>query len=66
MTKRPGILTFVAAILLPPLGVYLDRGLAPAFWIAVALTLIGYVPGAIFALIVLIAPDILPPRLLIR
>jgi len=43
----------VAAVLLPPLGVFLRRGLGPAFWTDVALTLLGWVPGIIFALITL-------------
>ena len=41
----------VAAILLPPLGVFLERGLGPVFWIAVALTLLGFLPGVVFALL---------------
>jgi len=46
---------FVAAILLPPLGVYLVRGLGASFWINVLLTLIAWVPGVIHALIVVLA-----------
>jgi uncharacterized membrane protein YqaE (UPF0057 family) len=40
----------VAAILLPPLGVFLNRGLGSAFWISVALTILAFVPGVIYAL----------------
>ncbi|HET9510455.1 MAG TPA: YqaE/Pmp3 family membrane protein [Sphingomonas sp.] len=40
----------VAAVLLPPLGVFLKRGGGRDFWIACALTLVGFVPGALFAL----------------
>lgn len=39
-----------AAVLVPPLGVYLARGIGRDFWIAMALTLIAFVPGMIFAL----------------
>jgi len=39
-----------AAILLPPLGVYLRRGLGRDFWIAAALTLVAFIPGVAFAL----------------
>ena len=46
----------VAAILLPPLGVFLDRGITPAFWITVALTCLGFVPGVIFALFTILLP----------
>lgn len=40
----------VAAILLPPLGVYLRRGIGRDFWIATVLTLIAFLPGVAFAL----------------
>lgn len=54
------LFAIIAAILLPPLGVFLVRGLTPAFWIAVILTLIGWVPGVIFALVILLKPELLP------
>ncbi len=41
----------VAALLLPPLGVYLRLGLGTPFWIAVALTCLGFIPGVVFALV---------------
>lgn len=40
----------VAAVLLPPLGVYLARGAGRDFAISCALTLLGYLPGVAFAL----------------
>ncbi|HEY9847037.1 MAG TPA: YqaE/Pmp3 family membrane protein [Candidatus Caenarcaniphilales bacterium] len=43
------ILRVVAAILLPPLGVFLTVGLGSAFWINILLTLLGYIPGIIHA-----------------
>ena len=52
----------VAAILLPPLGVFMVRGLTPAFWITVAFTLIAWVPGIIVALALLLIPDRIPIR----
>ena len=48
---RPGGSAVAAAVLLPPLGVYLHRGVDRDFWIAAALTCIAFVPGIIFALI---------------
>ena len=42
-------LYLLAAILLPPLGVALVRGIGRDFWINVVLTLLGYVPGLIHA-----------------
>lgn len=55
-------LTVIAAILLPPLGIFLSRGLTPAFWVSVLLTVIGWVPGVIFALALLFAPERIPIR----
>lgn len=37
------------AILLPPLGVFLQVGLRGAFWLNILLTLLGYLPGIIHA-----------------
>lgn len=50
----------VAAILLPPLGVFLVRGLTPAFWLTVLLTLVGWLPGVALAL--LLIPERIPIR----
>lgn len=44
------VLRILFAILLPPLGVFLTVGLAPAFWINILLTLLGYIPGIIHAI----------------
>lgn len=40
----------VGAVLLPPLGVFLERGIGRDFWIAVALTCLAWLPGVAFAL----------------
>ena len=40
----------IAAVLLPPLGVFIDRGLGRDFWIAAGLTCLAWVPGVVFAL----------------
>ena len=39
----------VIAILLPPLGVFLQVGLTKHFWINILLTLLGYIPGIVHA-----------------
>jgi uncharacterized membrane protein YqaE (UPF0057 family) len=44
------LLRIVIAILLPPLGVFLQVGLGKQFWINVVLTILGYVPGIIHAI----------------
>lgn len=41
------------AILLPPLGVALEEGLSGQFLLNILLTLLGYIPGIIHAVIVI-------------
>ncbi len=43
------ILRIVLAIILPPLGVFLQVGLTKHFWINVVLTILGYIPGIVHA-----------------
>ncbi len=40
----------IFAVLLPPLGVFLEVGLGLQFWLNVLLTLLGYLPGIVHAL----------------
>ena len=47
------LLDIILAILLPPLGVFMRYGLGSKFWINLILTILGYIPGVIHALIVL-------------
>lgn len=44
------ILRVLLAIILPPLGVFLQVGFGVQFWINILLTLLGYIPGIIHAL----------------
>ncbi|HZH27469.1 MAG TPA: YqaE/Pmp3 family membrane protein [Azospirillaceae bacterium] len=48
------ILRILLAILLPPVGVFLQVGLGLHFWINILLTLLGYIPGIIHALWVIV------------
>ncbi|NYS62021.1 YqaE/Pmp3 family membrane protein [Vreelandella salicampi] len=43
------LLRIIIAILLPPLGVFLQVGIGMHFWINILLTLFGYVPGIVHA-----------------
>ena len=43
------ILRIIAAILLPPLGVFLQVGIGAQFWINIILTILGYIPGIVHA-----------------
>lgn len=44
------LLYVLIAILVPPLAVFLKVGLTTHFWINVLLTILGYVPGILHAL----------------
>jgi len=57
--KRPSAAVIVAAILLPPLGIFLARGLGAEFWIGVLLTILFWLPGIAFALAVVLRPSLL-------
>ena len=43
------LIRLICAILLPPLGVFLQVGLGGAFWLNILFTLFGYIPGIIHA-----------------
>jgi uncharacterized membrane protein YqaE (UPF0057 family) len=43
------IVKIIAAILLPPLGVFLEVGFGGQFWLNILLTILGYIPGIIHA-----------------
>jgi len=48
-SKPMDIVRILIAILLPPLGVFLQVGLGGQFWINILLTLLGYIPGIVHA-----------------
>lgn len=43
------IVRILVAILLPPLGVFLQVGIGLHFWLNILLTIFGYLPGIIHA-----------------
>ena len=43
------LLRIILAILLPPLGVFLQVGIGKHFWINILLTILGYIPGIVHA-----------------
>tara|TARA_B100001146_G_C15812600_1_gene277469 strand:+ start:56 stop:247 length:192 start_codon:yes stop_codon:yes gene_type:complete len=47
------LLKIILAVILPPLGVFLEVGLGKHFWINLILTLFGYIPGIIHAVYVI-------------
>ena len=43
------LLRIILAIILPPVGVFLQVGFGLQFWINIVLTILGYIPGIIHA-----------------
>ncbi|HEV7254706.1 MAG TPA: YqaE/Pmp3 family membrane protein [Mesorhizobium sp.] len=44
------VFRILLAILVPPLGVFLQVGIGLQFWLNILLTLLGYIPGLIHAI----------------
>lgn len=44
------LLKIIFAVILPPVGVFLEVGLKGAFWLNILLTLLGYIPGIVHAI----------------
>ena len=47
------LLRILIAILLPPLGVFLQVGIGKHFWINILLTSLGYIPGIVHAVYII-------------
>jgi uncharacterized membrane protein YqaE (UPF0057 family) len=43
----------VLAIILPPLGVFMQVGLGKHFWLNILLTILGYIPGIVHAVYII-------------
>ena len=48
------LLRIITGILLPPLGIFLTVGIGPTFLINILLTVLGWLPGSIHALWVIV------------
>ncbi|EGW34877.1 uncharacterized protein SPAPADRAFT_57975 [Spathaspora passalidarum NRRL Y-27907] len=48
------IFKIIAAVILPPLGVFLERGCVGSFFLNILLTILGYIPGIIHALYIIL------------
>lgn len=47
------LIKILIAILLPPLGVFLEVGLTKHFWLNILLTILGYIPGIVHAVYII-------------
>lgn len=48
------VIRILIAILLPPVGVFLQVGIGLHFWLNILLTLCGYLPGVVHAIWVIV------------
>ncbi|HEY0032000.1 MAG TPA: YqaE/Pmp3 family membrane protein [Devosia sp.] len=48
------ILRIILSVIIPPVGVFLQVGIGLQFWLNILLTLLGYFPGLIHALWVIL------------
>ena len=44
------LIKIIIAIILPPVGVFLQVGIGKHFWLNILLTLLGYIPGIVHAI----------------
>ncbi|WP_022665134.1 YqaE/Pmp3 family membrane protein [Desulfospira joergensenii] len=44
------LVKIIIAIILPPVGVFLQVGIGKHFWLNILLTLLGYIPGIVHAI----------------
>lgn len=51
------IIRLILSIIFPPLGVFLQVGIGTQFWINILLTLLGYIPGVIHAIYIIVTRD---------
>ncbi|GAB3670890.1 YqaE/Pmp3 family membrane protein [Salinisphaera aquimarina] len=48
------VIRILLSILIPPLGVFLQVGIGLQFWVNILLTLLGYIPGVIHAVYIIV------------
>ncbi len=55
MKRGPGAGRLIPAFLLPPLAIFMADGISRDFWISFVLTCVGWVPGIVYTLFVLLS-----------
>lgn len=48
------LLIIILAIILPPLAMLIAKGVCTEFWLSLILTLLGFLPGLIYTLYILL------------
>ena len=51
------VIRVIATVIIPPVGVFLKRGLGWPFLLSILLTILGYIPGLIYALIIVLGDE---------
>jgi uncharacterized membrane protein YqaE (UPF0057 family) len=51
------VIRIIFSIIIPPLGVFLQVGFGLQFWINVLLTILGYIPGVLHAIYIIVTRD---------
>jgi len=55
MDRKTGdVIRILISVIIPPVGVFLEVGLGLQFWINILLTLLGYIPGLIHAVWIIV------------
>ena len=47
------LLRIIVAVVLPPLGTFLEVGFKKHFWLNILLTILGYIPGIVHAVYII-------------
>ena len=47
----------ILSVIIPPVGVFFQVGLGLHFWINILLTLLGYIPGLLHAIWIIVKKD---------
>lgn len=50
------LVMIILAVFLPPVAVFLKKGIMPTFWLNLLLTIFFFIPGMIHALLVVTKP----------
>lgn len=53
-SKTGDVIRILLSVIIPPVGVFLEVGFGLHFWLNILLTLLGYVPGLIHAIWIII------------
>lgn len=48
------VIRIILSILIPPVGVFLQVGFGLQFWLNILLTILGYIPGLIHAIYIIV------------